>query len=580
MRKVIVRNVFYVIMLLLASCSDGRQQYLHLQKLDSLMEDNPQAVYDSLCLLDTQAVFHEKRNIAMKYQMLKVKAQNKLYLKMPSDSIFQKVVDYYDSYGTANEKMEAYYLLGCIYRDQAEVPMAIRYYHEAIEKADTMSKKCDYATLFSIYGQMAEIDAEQYLYSEAAKATELYSKYALKAGNMYEYIHGKELRIPLYLVEGDTVNAISLTEWCVRQYKKNRMIKEAASVFPTLIEIYVEKHQYDKAKFYMQEYETKSGLFDKGLNVSSGRERYYDIKGRYYWGINELDSAELFFRKLSQTCFKYEFSRGLLTVFNRRMNIDSIHKYSVLCDEESANILEKTQTDAVMKSNAMFNYTRIMKVAENAKVSKERAEYLSILTLLSLTFLTFVFVWRYKWLQSKRRLELTKIGVDFNRVQKELRQTKEELKIVCDNEKKAQGLMKAKMEKLQVEVQEYQLKLAFMENAEKTIVVKENEIVMRFKEMSSPKINNRKPHLEDWNLLEKVVEQYLPLLIILITEKSSLSVQEYRVCILTRLGFTNSEMQVLLNTSSQSITNAKTKANKKLFEENRASSLYKNLLKV
>lgn len=49
---------------------------------------------------------------------------------------------------------------------------------------------------------------------------------------------------------------------------------------------------------------------------------------------------------------------------------------------------------------------------------------------------------------------------------------------------------------------------------------------------------------------------------------------------LTRLGFTNGEMQILLNTSSQSITNTKAKVNKKLFGQDGAAMLYKNLIDV
>lgn len=78
--------------------------------------------------------------VVMKFRLLKAKVQNKLYLKMPSDSTFQKVVSYYDSKGTANEKMEAHYLLGCIYRDQKDAPRAIATFLVATEFADTLNK--------------------------------------------------------------------------------------------------------------------------------------------------------------------------------------------------------------------------------------------------------------------------------------------------------------------------------------------------------------------------------------------------------------------------------------------------------
>lgn len=44
------------------------------------------------------------------------------------------------------------------------------WYNKAIECADTLSKKCDYVTLFSIYGQKAEVYSRQYLHREAINA--------------------------------------------------------------------------------------------------------------------------------------------------------------------------------------------------------------------------------------------------------------------------------------------------------------------------------------------------------------------------------------------------------------------------
>ena len=89
------------------------------------MEAHPQAAYDSLCRFDSLEMEDAPRKVAMKCRMLMAKAQNKLYLSMPTDSIFQEVVDYYDSWGTDNEKMQAYYLLGCVYRDHKDAPKAI-----------------------------------------------------------------------------------------------------------------------------------------------------------------------------------------------------------------------------------------------------------------------------------------------------------------------------------------------------------------------------------------------------------------------------------------------------------------------
>lgn len=150
-------SVFFTLLYILVGCTGNRVQMQRLQVIDSLMEPHPQAAYDSLCRFDSLEMGNAPRKVAMKCRMLMAKAQNKLYLQLSADTKFQEVVDYYDSWGTDNEKMQAYYLLGCVYRDQKDAPKAMMSYKKAVECADTLSKECDYSTLSKVYGQMADI---------------------------------------------------------------------------------------------------------------------------------------------------------------------------------------------------------------------------------------------------------------------------------------------------------------------------------------------------------------------------------------------------------------------------------------
>ena len=61
----------------------------------------------------------------MRFELLRAKAMNKGDILFTSDSVMRQVTDYYDSHGTDNERMEAHYLLGCVYRGLYEVPRAI-----------------------------------------------------------------------------------------------------------------------------------------------------------------------------------------------------------------------------------------------------------------------------------------------------------------------------------------------------------------------------------------------------------------------------------------------------------------------
>lgn len=201
-------SVFFTLLYILVGCTENRVQMQRLQVIDSLMEAHPQAAYDSLCRFDSLEMGNASRKVVMKQRLLMAKAQNKLYLSMPTDSIFQEVVDYYDSKGSDNEKMQAYYLMGCVYRDQKEAPKAMMSYKKAVEYADTLRKECDYKVLFGIYGQMADIYRYQYLHKQSIECYKKYSYYAAKANNMASYIQGFELIASEYYALGDTLKAV------------------------------------------------------------------------------------------------------------------------------------------------------------------------------------------------------------------------------------------------------------------------------------------------------------------------------------------------------------------------------------
>ena len=73
------------------------------------------------------------------------------------------------------------------------------------------------------------------------------------------------------------------------------MLKEAVGIYPLLIDICNKQQQFGKAYHYMQIFERESGLFDKNGEIRRGREYYYNAKGQYFLGVNQLDSAKYYF---------------------------------------------------------------------------------------------------------------------------------------------------------------------------------------------------------------------------------------------------------------------------------------------
>ena len=150
-----MRYIISLILIFAVSCSNNNPLLSSLDHIDSIMDENPQAAYDSLCTLKKTQNIASAKKVNMKWHLLMATAQNKLYMQMPTDSAFSEVVAYYDRNGSNNEKMQSRYLLGCIYRDTNDAPKAIECYQQALCYADTTDDNCNYNTLFRIYGQIS-----------------------------------------------------------------------------------------------------------------------------------------------------------------------------------------------------------------------------------------------------------------------------------------------------------------------------------------------------------------------------------------------------------------------------------------
>lgn len=172
-----------ILVMLLWSFSGNRIYDQQLSNVDSIMDIADDSAQVAIKLLD--GIKPELSNLSkaqrMRYDLLYHKAMNKAYIDFTSDSTMLAVVDYYEHHGSSNDKMLAYYILGCVYRDMREAPLALEYYNKATEQADTASTNCDYATLCRVYNQMGVLFAKQHLPHQELASFDKAMLYAYKA---------------------------------------------------------------------------------------------------------------------------------------------------------------------------------------------------------------------------------------------------------------------------------------------------------------------------------------------------------------------------------------------------------------
>ena len=119
-------------------------------------------IYSSVCLWAVSLVVgcgqsKEQRVL----QLEQLEQQNRSGEPMLNDSLAEDLVNYFDRYGDANERMRSRYILGRTYYCLDELPRALEIYNEAADCADTTSADCDFAKLSRIYAQSAVIYNDQ-----------------------------------------------------------------------------------------------------------------------------------------------------------------------------------------------------------------------------------------------------------------------------------------------------------------------------------------------------------------------------------------------------------------------------------
>ena len=531
-------------------------------------------------------------------------SMNRAYIPMTDgiDSLLLEATRFYDRHGTANEQMRAHYLLGCAYRDKGEAPAALQSYQDAVDRADTLSNDCDYRRLMSVYGQMAELFHAQNLPEDELAQRVKYGKYALLIGDTLLYIRNLELLIKPYYLMKDTMRMLKVIQQAHELYAAHGYIKEAAAVFAPTIDYYITKEHLDKASELMKVYEELSGLFDPEGNIAAGREIYYYIKGTYYLKRHDLPLAEHWFRKLPSSEQKDAY-KGLLSVFQMQNKFDSVAKYAYLYENALDTLHDKMQTEAIHQMYSLYNYQQFKEKAEREEEEARRLWYYLLLSTFSIVFLVSVAVIvGYILVQKKRRQEeeTVKIRKDYDEAISKKDQLSKEM-----------DMLRANHEQLMVSEQEAKSKLETVQsNNNQLIYAKEREIselndkihdyakrllhsdkmvgespqftllIEEFHEKAERKRNTPLPTKQEWEHFLRLFAQTQPKAYAAIGREQTLSPQELKACVLLLLQFANSEIIALLNISSQSLTNVKTRINEKLFGVSNASTLENKIKEI
>lgn len=176
-----------------------------------------------------------------------------------------------------------------------------------------------------------------------------------------------------------------------------------------------------------------------------------------------------------------------------------------------------------------------------------------------LSFIFFVYV------QKKKKDEnLKKAKNESIKVRQQYYKAKKEYAQLTRNYDEYKIIKRKEIEELRNAVLRNERNGYAYEDIDKEEVLKKAIIVKRLHEYSE---HGKSASDKEWTELNNIVKKFIPDFLTFLKENDNeLSFREIEICILIRLGFKSSDIKILLDISSQHLTNIRNSINLKLFQ--------------
>jgi hypothetical protein len=302
--------------------------------------------------------------------------------------------------------------------------------------------------------------------------------------------------------------------------------------------------------------------------------------------------------------------RGLLSVFTKRHQADSIAKYAQLYGMANDSSIALKDRDQIAQMSALYSYNSMQKEAYKSETKAyQRLIGLIVAGVLIIIFIVVAtIIWRYNQRKIKKlkkeyaeatdkyESNLHKLELLDTTHQKVIEAIQQELNIAQDESSNFRGKLTISQQTISRLSQEYE--------DEKAQLLEENEVLKkRINELQ--KIDAISKHVENsesfkkeliviqilnladkrlgpvkenyWTELTKVFGKNFPTLFNDLRQHCN-TLQNIRVCMMTILDISNDDQAIMLDTTKQRVSNVKSALNKILFNESSSRTLRSNLV--
>ena len=581
--------------LCLSACGLQKEYPEAMQQAIRCLDTNPDSARFYLASISSN-IPEEPEETRMYHALLTLRAEDKLYVRQTSDSLIKSIVTYYNKQGDAAKRLEAYYMLGRIYRDLDEPLEALKAFQEA---ADLGKKAQQYDLLGRVYEQKMYVFSYQNLLAEASEmANKSYDYYCMQKDTIgITYALRNKARLYSKINQKDSMEICY--QKAVRIAFNAKDTLTAYSILRELAAILADLRRYDdseKALAYIPEKSKKENAIT-----------LYNI-ARIHLYRQQEDSARYYLLKALQAKYnkniylQKSIYQQLSSLSEKQGEVAQALRYERTCAMLKDSIAAITQTEAIYKIHALYNYQKIKQEKDRLLLQNEHQQKLLYLSLLILLGIGILISWgirqfkQYKQNVAQQKKELANLRVELEREKEteqkqehelQKNQTKiEELELLIETARKERDEKTETCQQLQRQISQLEISNRHirLNMDEKALARQEKEL--RKQEMRQSAIYlwfHEESHWEhipeaapQWEELRNLIKDCFPQFIVrLHTLYPKISEMELRTCFLLKLEIPLKAFPKIMNKASASaISNLRIRLYKKLFnKEGTASEL-------
>lgn len=566
--------------LLLFSCASNAPYPEAMQKAVRCMEQNTDSALIYLSSLDS-AIQHEPVETQMYYGLLTTKAQDKKYIRHTSDSLMKEVVRFYESYGDKEKLMEAYHYLGSVYRDMKDAPRAVAAFQQAADIGENSQR---YDILGRIYSQMGTLLAYQSLYEDALKIYKLSYAYNLKQetgpglvyalrnqGRMYESLNQPDSAE--YYYQAAYKKAFELND----QRVINSISKELGSVYLSWSKPDSTKNIFSRIPKFKDD-----AIYLQGLAQYNEQALRPDSAQSYY--LQSLQSD----KKNQNIYLKSKSYKALAKLEARKGNYPSAFHYALKSLELDDSIKAITQTDAIGKINALYNYRHTEKENQLLLLENEQKQnqiYLLIIGLLIIAGIAFLYI---DYARKQKRLAQEQAQRLFILKEEQYKNSQAyiqenekkiaELEILLQQTEGEKNVLQKELiqsQKALLEISNQRIKIGLNEKDCLESSLRQSEIYQLFHQAAHQEDKLKSISEESWKQLQTIIDTtYHNFTEQLYALSPKLSEHDLRICYLIKIRIQTKDIAKILCRTLSAISNSRVRLYKKIHGVDGTSDMF------